>query len=195
MRRTYAIPSRSTCCYVTLWPRRSRTRAGSAASRDESALCTSRRRSASATRTATQRSPTSYASSTPISRSTGSPNIPSPRCSRPRRNDPSGEPSPRERVDAHRERVRRARPALLPGDPEDGRDPARQLHGLPRPRARRAVRPLDRRRGVGARLLPAREPGAEASRLRLADGLRRLAADARRRRARRRSSPPTTTPR
>ena len=50
--------------------------------------------------------------------------------------------------------------------------------------ARGAVRPLDRRRGVGARLLPAREPGAEAGRLRLADRLRRLAADARRRRAR-----------
>ena len=28
----------------------------------------------------------------------------------------------------------RARPALLPGAPADGRDPARQLHGLPRPR-------------------------------------------------------------
>ena len=50
--------------------------------------------------------------------------------------------------------------------------------------ARRALRPLDRRRGVGARLLPAREPGAEARRVRLADRLRRLAADARRRRAR-----------
>ena len=46
------------------------------------------------------------------------------------------------------------------------------------------LRPLDRRRGLGARLLPAREPGAEARRLRLADRLRRLAADARRRRAR-----------
>ena len=44
-----------------------------------------------------------------------------------------------ERVRPHRERVGRARPALLPGDPPDGRDPARQLHGLPRPRARRAT--------------------------------------------------------
>ena len=43
----------------------------------------------------------------------------------------------------------------------DGRDPAGQLHGLPRPRARRALRPVDRRRGLGARLLPAREPRAE----------------------------------
>ena len=33
---------------------------------------------------------------------------------------------------------RRARPALLPGDPAHGRDPARELHGLPRPRPRRA---------------------------------------------------------
>ncbi len=51
----------------------------------------------------------------------------------------------------------------------------------------RALRPVDRRRGLGARLLPAREPRAEAGRLRLADRLRRLAADARRRRAARRS--------
>ena len=97
---------------------------------------------------------------------------------------PSGERAPGERVDAHRERVGRARPALLPGDPPDGRDPARELHGLPRPRPRRAVRPLDRRRGLGARLLPAREPGAEAGRVRLADRLRRLAALRGRRRAR-----------
>ena len=47
----------------------------------------------------------------------------------------------------------------------------------------RAVRPVDRRRGLGARLLPAREPRAEAGRVRLADRLRRLAADGRRRRA------------
>ena len=91
---------------------------------------------------------------------------------------------PRQRVASHRERVGRARPALLPGDPADGRDPALQLHGLPRPRARGAVRPLDRRRGLGARLLPAREPRAEADALRVADRLRRLAADARRRRPR-----------
>ena len=48
----------------------------------------------------------------------------------------------------------------------------------------RALRPGDRRRGVGRRLLPAREPGAEAVRVRLDDRLRRLAADARRRRPR-----------
>ena len=46
----------------------------------------------------------------------------------------------------------------------------------------RAVRPVDRRRGLGARLLPAREPGAEDRGLRVAHRLRRLAADARRRR-------------
>ena len=46
---------------------------------------------------------------------------------------------PGERVGAHRERVGRARPALLPGDPADGRDPAGELHGLPRPRPRRAT--------------------------------------------------------
>ena len=47
-----------------------------------------------------------------------------------------------------------------------------------------ALRPGDRRRGVGRRLLPAREPRAQAVRVRVDDGLRRLAADARRRRAR-----------
>ena len=52
--------------------------------------------------------------------------------------------------------------------------------------ARRALRPLDRRRGVGARLLPAREPRAQDRRLRLPDRLRRLAADARGRRPTRR---------
>ena len=90
----------------------------------------------------------------------------------------------RERVAPHRVRVGRARPALLPGLAADGRDPRRQLHGLRRPGPRAAVRPVDRRRGLGDRLLPAREPGVQARRLRLADRLRRLAADARRRRTR-----------
>ena len=45
---------------------------------------------------------------------------------------------------------------------------------------RRALRPGDRRRGLGRRLLPAREPRAQAVAVRLADRLRRLAADARR---------------
>ncbi len=95
--------------------------------------------------------------------------------------DPPGKRAARERVDAHRERVGRARPTCLPGDQADGRDPRRQLHALPRPRARGELRPLDRRRGLGGRLLPAREPGAEVGGVRLADGLRRLAADGRRR--------------
>ncbi len=89
-----------------------------------------------------------------------------------------------ERVGPHRGRVRRARPARLPGDPGDGRDPGQQLHGLPRRRRGDAVRPRDRRRGVGRRLLPAREPRAQALLVRVADRLRRLAADARPRRAR-----------
>ncbi len=53
-----------------------------------------------------------------------------------RRAHPPRERAAGERVRPHRERVGRARPALLPGDPPDGRDPARQLHGLPRPRPR-----------------------------------------------------------
>ena len=44
-------------------------------------------------------------------------------------------------VGAHRVRGGRARPARLPGAPADGRDPGRQLHGLPRPGPRRALRP------------------------------------------------------
>ena len=54
---------------------------------------------------------------------------------------------------------------------------------------------VDRRRGVGARLLPAREPGAQAGRLRLADRLRRAGCRCRTAASARRSSPPTTTPR
>ena len=49
---------------------------------------------------------------------------------------------------------------------------------------RGGLRRLDRRRGVGARLLPAREPGPEARRVRVADGLCRLAAYGGRRRPR-----------
>jgi pimeloyl-ACP methyl ester carboxylesterase len=39
----------------------------------------------------------------------------------------------------HRVRVGRARPARLPGHPPHGRDPAGQLHGLPRRRPRAAI--------------------------------------------------------
>ena len=102
----------------------------------------------------------------------------------PRRAHPSSLRRPRERVAPHRLGVRRPRPARVPGDPADGRDPGRELHGLPRHRRGGAVRRLDRRRGLGDRLLPAREPGAEDGRLLLAHRLRRLAADAGRRRAR-----------
>ena len=76
---------------------------------------------------------------------------------------PPRQRSPGERVAPHRVGVRRARPALLPGAAPHGRDPRRQLHALPRRRARRALRPVDRRRGVGARLLPAREPSARSA--------------------------------
>ena len=71
---------------------------------------------------------------------------------------PPGKPAPGQRVAPHRVRIGRARPARLPGHPPDGRDPDQQLHGLPRPRSRAALRPVGGRRGLGARLLPAREP-------------------------------------
>ena len=61
-------------------------------------------------------------------------------------------------------RGRRAPPPRVRGDPPDGRDPLRELHAVLRRRARHALRPLDRRRGVGARRLPPREPGAEDAR-------------------------------
>ena len=101
-----------------------------------------------------------------------------------RRADPPRQRAARRRVAAHPIRGARARAERVRGVPADGRDPGRELHGVPRPRHRRAVRPVDRRRGVGARLLPAREPRAEVGRLRMAERLRRLAADGRRRRAR-----------
>ena len=112
-----------------------------------------------------------------------------------RRDGPPGVGLAGQRVGPHRGRVRRARPARLPGHPAHGRDPGQQLHGLPRRGRGRALRPRDRRRGLGGRPLPPREPRAQAVRLRLDDRLRRLAADARRRRPRGRRSPPTTTPR
>ena len=93
-------------------------------------------------------------------------------------------------------RGRRARPALLPGVPADGRDPGRQLHGLRR-RGRR-----ERATTCGSATRPGtsttsctRTPSCKRLAVRLDDRLRRLAADARRRRARGRASPPTTTPR
>ena len=70
----------------------------------------------------------------------------------------------------------RARAAGLPGLARDGRDPRRELHALPRRRPRGSLRPLDRRRGVGGRLLPPREPRAQDGALLLPDRLRRLAA-------------------
>ena len=97
-----------------------------------------------------------------------------------RRDGPPGVGVPGQRGGAHRRARRRARPARVPGDPRDGRDPGRQLHGLQRDRRAGALRPLGRRRGLGARPLPAREPRAQADGLRVADRLRRLAADDRR---------------
>ncbi len=90
----------------------------------------------------------------------------------------------RERVGAHRERVARARPARLPGDPPDGRDPGPNFSVVQDARRRRRLRPRGRRRGLGPGPLLAREPRAQARRIRLDDRLRRLAAHAGRRGAR-----------
>ena len=106
--------------------------------RGPSARCTSPRRSASATPSATWRSPTSCASCIPDLR------------------DRLAGPAPGHRACWRRAASASTRPArdlasesahieseaaehdlhCLPGHPADGRDPAGQLHGLPRPRPR-----------------------------------------------------------
>ena len=98
------------------------------------------RRSASATPGATSRSPTSCAGCIPTSRSTGSRRTRSRRCCEARgERDPPGERAPRQRVRPLRLGGGRARPALLPGAAAHGRDPARELHALPRRRPRGAA--------------------------------------------------------
>ena len=100
------------------------------------ARSTSPRRSVSAMRSATSRSPTSCASCTPTSHRLARPAPGHQGARGARRADPSRERRARQRVRPHRVRVGRARPARLPGDPADGRDPGGELHGLPRPRHR-----------------------------------------------------------
>jgi hypothetical protein len=65
---------------------------------------------------------------------------PSPRCSSAAASGSTREPLLAQRVAPHRSRGARARAARLPGVAADGRDPARQLHGLPR---RRRDEPYD----------------------------------------------------
>ena len=55
-----------------------------------------------------------------------------------RRAHPPGQRRAGQRVGAHRGESRRARPALLPGAAPHGRDPGRELHGLPRRRRARS---------------------------------------------------------
>ena len=185
--RPRAIRSRSTCCCASSPSGRQAAdlRLDARPRRAGGGRCTSPRRSASATRSATSRSPTSCAGCTPTSRSTGSPSTRSRRCSR-RAASGSTRRAPSSR--ASRATSSPSRPSTTCTAFQAIRRMDEILvanfmvfHDLV---ARRAVRPLDRRRGVGARLLPAREPGAEDGRLRVADRLRRVAADARRRRAR-----------
>ena len=95
-----------------------------------------------------------------------------------------GERRARSRGRARRRRGGRSRAARLPRAAPARRDLLRELHGLPRRGQPGAVRRVDRRRGVGGRPLPAREPGAQDRAVRVDDRLRRHAADARGRRAR-----------
>ena len=82
----------------------------------------------------------------------------------------------------------------VPGGAGDGRDPRRQLHGLRRPRRGRALRPVGRRRGLGRRRVPARQPRAQAGAVRVAHRLHRLVAMRRERTTTRPRSPPSGTP-
>ena len=104
-----------------------------------------------------------------------------------RRAHPPREPPARARVAPHRRRGARARAERLPGLAADGRDPARQLHALPRRRARED--PYDLWIGDEAWELDYylhENPELKTRRLLLPHRLRRLAADGRgRRRARR----------
>ncbi|TMD97889.1 MAG: alpha/beta hydrolase [Chloroflexi bacterium] len=88
------------------------------------------------------------------------------------------------RGEARRRRIRPARAARLQHDPPHGRDPVRQLHGLPRRRISGALRRVDRRRGLGDRPLPPREPRAQNVSIRVVERLRRLPPHAVRRGAR-----------
>ena len=92
--------------------------------------------------------------------------------------DPPGQPLAGQRVRPHRVRGQWTRPALLPDAAPDGRDPPGQLHGLPRGGRGAQLRRDHRRRGVGRRLLLAREPRAQTGPTRLAHRLRRLPPDA-----------------
>ena len=112
-----------------------------------------------------------------------------------RRERPSAQRPPRQRVAAHRGGGGRARSPCLPGDPAHGRAADRQLHALPGGRRRGRLRPGDRRRGLGRRPLLARASRAEEGAACLVHRLRRLRADAVGRRAPRNSWRPTTTPR
>src|SRR5581483_7533574 len=90
----------------------------------------------------------------------------------------------RSRVRPRRPRGEGARAARLPDDPAHGRDPVRELHGLPGRREAGEVRRLDPRRGLGDRPFPARGTGPQDRAVRVDGRLLRLRADAVRRRAR-----------
>ena len=189
-----ALPARarsrcaSTCCSASSSRRRRRRRAGRAAAAGRSARSTSRRRSGSATPGATSRSRGSCAGCIPTSRSTGSRSIPSPRRSRPRASRAPRQPRAGQRIAPHRVRVRRARPALLPGA---GAAWTRSWSPTSwSSTTSSATSDYDlwiADEGWEIDYYLHENPEREARRVRVADRLRRLAADARRRRARGRS--------
>ncbi len=145
----------------SLLPPRARRSTGRAAGR---ARCTSARRSASATPAATSRSPASCARWSPTSQIDWLAQDPVTRVleAEGERIHPASAHLANESAHIESESAEHDL-HVLPGDPAHGRDPDRELHGLRRRRQRDAVRPLDRRRGLGARLPPAREPSAESA--------------------------------
>ena len=106
------------------------------------------------------------------------------RCSlRPGRGGLGRAPAPRQSAAPRRERAHRGvgprpRAARAERAVGHGRDHGGQLHDVRGRRGTRGLRPLGGRRGLGPRLLSAREPGAEAGAVRVSDRLHRRPAHA-----------------
>src|SRR6202158_1392588 len=109
--------------------------------------------------------------------------LPRRRSRRPRGPARGGAPAPGDAAAPERDQAlrglgRRSRAARVQRAVGHGRDHDRQLHDPRRRGGARAVRSLDRRRGMGPRLLPARESRPQAGALRLPHRLHRPAPDA-----------------
>ena len=171
---------RSTARCATSSAGRPRTATWTRAMAASAARCSSPARSASATCSATSPSRASCASCSRTSRSTGSPSTRPPPTSSARASGCTRSRGASPTRAATSRGGRRARPAGVLRAAHDGRDHGAQLHDLRRPDGGGALRPRDRRRSLGRRLLLPREPGTQAPAVRVPHRLRRLPADGRR---------------